>query len=126
MLSAGFALVAAAAAAPPPPPAPPLSGLCADTPAEIDGNPRVNSGDYVTWNQSGIAGHDYHDWANQTADFGGAHNVRPYCNAQSWCIGYTLKNDQSPFCQLPAATIGARFLRVPYAAAVALNLQGLS
>ena len=26
-------------------------------------------------------------WANQTKDFGGAHNVRPFCNAQSWCIG---------------------------------------
>jgi hypothetical protein len=79
----------------PPPPPPPLSGLCADTPAVIDGQPRIDSGDYVTWNQSGIAGHDYKDWANQTSDFGGAHNVRPYCNAQSWCIGYTLKNDQS-------------------------------
>lgn len=97
------ALAAAAPAAAPapsptsalPPAAPPLSGLCADTPAVIDGSPRVNSGDYVTWNQSGIAGHDFQDWANQTADFGGAHNVRPYCNAQSWCIGYTLKNDQS-------------------------------
>ena len=85
----------ATTASAPPPPAPPLSGLCADTPAEINGNPRVNSGDYVTWNQSGIAGHDYGDWANMTKDFGGAHNVRPYCNAQSWCIGYTLKNDQS-------------------------------
>jgi hypothetical protein len=93
----GLGVTAITAAAPTMalPPAPPLSGLCADTPAMIDGNPRVNSGDYVTWNQSGIAGHDYRDLANRTADFGGAHNVRPYCNAQSWCIGYTLKNDQS-------------------------------
>ena len=59
LLAVGLAATAAPLAAGQPSPPPPLSGLCADTPAVIDGNPRIDSGDYVTWNQSGIAGHDY-------------------------------------------------------------------
>lgn len=53
-----------------------------------------------------------------------------FSNSSSACVFSlsfsSLPKVYSPFRQLPAATIDARFLRVPYAAVAALHLQDLS
>jgi hypothetical protein len=86
-------LTASVAAAAPAPPAPPLTGNCAHTPPNVEGNERTPSGNYVFFPRTGVAGHDL-AWGAVSL-WGGVDNLRSWCDHNATCIGYAVDTSLS-------------------------------